>query len=421
MGSFSRMDYEGTVSYRRIGWRLAVVLALVGLLLLSVSATAEAAPPANDNFADAQELVGLPATTTGTNVDATAETNEPNHGYSDSANSVWYQWTATSDGSVAVDLSGSDFDTLVAIYTGSTLGTLTQVGFDDDNGDGNSSRAGFSVASGETYRIVVAGYSGASGWINISIEEAGSISGTVTDASSDPISNICVDVFNSQGDRINGNYPTGSTDNLGTYSISGLPTGNFRVRFSDCFSPDSPLAFEYYDNKSSLAAANQVAVIAGSDTSGIDAELSPGGSISGTVTDSSNTPLQLICVMAYDSSGAQVYPENDSVAVTDSSGNYRTTGLPAGSYRLQFRNCLGGSNNVSSEFYSDKASLAAADQVAVTEGSETTGIDVELGRGGSISGTIYDIRNVPLEGICAVAANPLGWRKRWPGCDRRRR
>ena len=66
-------------------------------------APAQAAPPSNDDFANAQILPPGVGIYTGTNVDATTETGEPNrlvtdvpppgNDYAPTA-SVWYQWTA---------------------------------------------------------------------------------------------------------------------------------------------------------------------------------------------------------------------------------------------------------------------------------------------------------------------------------------
>ena len=63
-------------------------------------------PPANDNFADAQNINGLLEASPGTNVQATRETGEPNHFGGLSANaSVWYAWTAPSTRNYRFDTS----------------------------------------------------------------------------------------------------------------------------------------------------------------------------------------------------------------------------------------------------------------------------------------------------------------------------
>jgi subtilisin family serine protease len=118
--------------------------------------------PANDAFANAQYISG--ATVNGTNVRATRESGEPDHLPAASGslgeNTVWYNWTAPSSGQVTMDTCMSSFDTTLAVYTGSVLSTLSQVGSDDDSCDtpnGAGSRLSFNATAGTTYRIALGG------------------------------------------------------------------------------------------------------------------------------------------------------------------------------------------------------------------------------------------------------------------------
>jgi len=72
-------------------------------ILLALPSSAAAAPPANDDRADAQTIT-LPANITGTTVDATREANEPTDRCQNGGGSVWYSYTADADRRVAVDL-----------------------------------------------------------------------------------------------------------------------------------------------------------------------------------------------------------------------------------------------------------------------------------------------------------------------------
>ena len=74
-------------------------------LLLLLPQSAPAAPP-NDNFVDAAELSGLPAEATGSNVDATREPGEPNHGNQGGEHSIWFKWTAPRDVGVTLTYQG---------------------------------------------------------------------------------------------------------------------------------------------------------------------------------------------------------------------------------------------------------------------------------------------------------------------------
>ena len=96
--------------------------------------------PANDHFAIASELSGDSATASGDTFAATAENGEPTH-WTSAARSVWYEWTAPSDGRVSVDLAGSGFDTTIAAYRGDSLDNLTRVGAANDNLGSMTSRS----------------------------------------------------------------------------------------------------------------------------------------------------------------------------------------------------------------------------------------------------------------------------------------
>ena len=157
------------MNFRRNRIWLTLILATLFLIAVPTIGSAGAAAPANDNFADAEILTGLPTLTTGSSIDATRETDEPDHGSFGLGSSVWYDWTAPSSGPVAIDLSGSDYDTFLAVYTGDTLTSLSLVGEDDDGGTGLDSKLAFSAVSGVTYRIAVDGFGGATGPLQLAI------------------------------------------------------------------------------------------------------------------------------------------------------------------------------------------------------------------------------------------------------------
>jgi hypothetical protein len=124
-------------------------------------------PPANDKFANCQPLNGVSGRVTGQNIGATREPNEPDHNGSFSWRSVWYCWTAMTNELVIFDTVGSDFDTLLAVYTGDSIGSLTPVASDNDSGGNLASRAFFQAVQGTTYHIAVDGVQGGSGNITL--------------------------------------------------------------------------------------------------------------------------------------------------------------------------------------------------------------------------------------------------------------
>ena len=126
-------------------------------------------PPAdNDNFANAFLLVGCSGAALGTNLNATREGAEPNHlslsNNGGGTHSLWYEWQAPSSGSVNFTTAGSAYDTVLAVYTGTSINTLSVVAQNDDIPDvpGQphqvTSSVTFSVVAGNIYRIAVDGF-----------------------------------------------------------------------------------------------------------------------------------------------------------------------------------------------------------------------------------------------------------------------
>ena len=115
-------------------------------------------PPSNDNFANAQILSGSSGTVTATNTAATKEGGEPNHVNNLGGKSIWFQWTAPSSGAWTFSTAGSSFDTIMALYTGSTLSNLTLIAANDDSSTGITSSITVLVTNGTIYRLAVDGY-----------------------------------------------------------------------------------------------------------------------------------------------------------------------------------------------------------------------------------------------------------------------
>lgn len=79
------------------------------------------------------------------------------------AGGVWYSYTAPADKVVTMDTAGSDYDTKLAVYSG-TCGALDCVtGNDDGAGLGGRSRVTFTAAAGATYYVYVTGFSSNTG------------------------------------------------------------------------------------------------------------------------------------------------------------------------------------------------------------------------------------------------------------------
>lgn len=137
--------------------------------------------PANDHFAQAAvlQLAGSSISTSGTNIAATAETGEPDHDTETAARSVWWRWTAPAGNPVTLTTMGSNFDTVMGVYTGSSVGSLTKVASNDDEESGvvRTSILTFNPVVGTTYAIAVDGWEASFGQIALALTQSAASGG----------------------------------------------------------------------------------------------------------------------------------------------------------------------------------------------------------------------------------------------------
>jgi hypothetical protein len=156
-----------------------------------------------------------------------------------------------------------------------------------------------------------------------------SISGTVTVAAGGTADNICVGAEGPNGAENFYNVMTSPTD--GTYSLTGLPAGNYFVTFYDgppCSNNTPNYADNFYDasvpggtlNGNDAGEVNVSTV----DATGINAVMQPGGAIGGTVTSAiTGHPLAGVCVEVTWTNGGT----DEEFATTNGSGVYGFSGL----------------------------------------------------------------------------------------------
>ncbi len=127
--------------------------------------------PFNDHFAEAFLLPGLAGRTNAVNGGATKEAGEPRHGEDEGGRSIWYWWRAPSHGTFELTTEGSDFDTLLGLYTGEEVDALATVAQNDEARAGVAfSAITASVLSNVVYRIAVDGYAGAQGAVALAYD-----------------------------------------------------------------------------------------------------------------------------------------------------------------------------------------------------------------------------------------------------------
>ncbi|WP_198011516.1 carboxypeptidase regulatory-like domain-containing protein [Arthrobacter sp. FB24] len=137
-----------------------------------------------------------------------------------------------------------------------------------------------------------------------------------------------VTVLDSAGTPVKEGY----SDTTGSYSVTGLAAGTYKVAFNRSSGPSLAEA-QFFQNKAESAgvgAASSVAVTTGQSITGKDGTLVKGGSLSGTVTDKLKAPLAAAMVQAYTKDGSLV----TRMGFTDAQGKFSVTGLTTGKYLL---------------------------------------------------------------------------------------
>ncbi len=221
----------------------------------------------------------------------------------------------------------------------------------------------------------------------------GTITGTVTadTPAATPLAGMCVLVAENSGLFEAGTVATSAT---GTYKIYGLAPGSYSVQFfPGCNSNANYVGVNYPTN---------VTVLGGATSSGINASLPVGATISGTVTSATTSePLAGICVSV---SGSLV----GGFAVTDRSGAYSVDQLPVGTYQVQFSGGCGNNDSYAPQGY-DNTNIFEPQNIDVTAaGQMVTDIDAAMEPGPVIAGTVTDTSGHRLTGICVLAGTTSG-------------
>ncbi len=126
--------------------------------------------PANDNFSNAKVVSAVPYNEAIDTTAATEKIDDPQVNSScdgkmlaKGQKTVWYKYLAPRTSSVFFDTFGTNYNTYIAVWTGTSPGNLALVGCDDDAANSLQSQVSFYAQTGITYYIEVAGYSGIQG------------------------------------------------------------------------------------------------------------------------------------------------------------------------------------------------------------------------------------------------------------------
>lgn len=232
--------------------------------------------------------------------------------------------------------------------------------------------------------------------VDFTLESAAILTGHVADSSGTALANVPVSADN-LGDGSNFNA---WSDNNGNYSLNVAP-GTYHVHTQLNWNGDYTdinLVDQYYNNHDSNDDSDTVSLTAGITTPNIDFTLHSGNTITGTVTDTAETPqpLQDIQVMALDwQSGNWI-----KTVTTDADGNYTMTGLGNGDYRIQA--CPECSQQYYiGRYYANTSNYDAATALSLSGSIPTSGINFTLDPAAIITGHVADsdgnaLTNVPV-------------------------
>ncbi|HEU0317652.1 MAG TPA: carboxypeptidase regulatory-like domain-containing protein, partial [Solirubrobacteraceae bacterium] len=238
------------------------------------------------------------------------------------------------------------------------------------------------TASGTADLVTVTDGATTSG-VDASLQPGAEISGIVRDSHGLPVGGVSIRIEYPGGADFG--YTASGPD--GRYTASGMPTGSFQLWFQPPgTSTDAP---QYYG----VGAPGRVSATEGQTTSGVDVVLSPGGSISGTVTGAGGAGLAGAEVRATSVRGLLA-----AESVTDANGDYSLIGLAAGSYAVEFVGPSAGPA-YAPEYYDPQGATGTPNVVSVAAGQDTPGVDGQLQAGGAISGTVTDAAGNPLAGV----------------------
>ena len=200
----------------------------------------------NDQFVNATPLSGAGGTVTGDNTQASREFGEPLHGGSLGGHSIWWNYTATSDGVLTLSTTNSVIDTLLGVYSGSKVSSLTTLASNDDAYPSSSfSVASVPIKSGQTVHIAVDGFAGAVGQVSLTYSFAPATLFTLT------VNAGVGGTVSSAGGLFASNAPVNLTATANTYFSFGGWSGSVT-------STDNPLSFLVSSNMT--LTANFVAI-----------------------------------------------------------------------------------------------------------------------------------------------------------------
>jgi hypothetical protein len=171
---------------------------------------------------------------------------------------------------------------------------------------------------------------------------------------------------------------TGRTDGNGKYQLK-VPAGNYFIAVTADGFVDAIV------NEPVLKSLRRVRVVEGSWPLTVDFELVPAAALEGTVTDDQDKPVPQTSIQVIPVGMPTVSLPSSYWRLTDLSGRYRITGLPAGRYWIVagelapvWVTTFGWSPHRRT-FYPDVADQSQAKAIDISPGAEIKQIDINMG------------------------------------------
>jgi hypothetical protein len=120
-------------------------------------------PASNNAFSDAQDLPGVDGVTSGNSTHADRSAGEPALSGNAGGHLVWFHWFAAAPGPMTLDTDGSSYKTLMGVFTGAGLETLSPAAGTPGLSPSGAARFAFQAEGGRDYYIALDGAGGAAG------------------------------------------------------------------------------------------------------------------------------------------------------------------------------------------------------------------------------------------------------------------
>jgi hypothetical protein len=243
--------------------------------------------------------------------------------------------------------------------------------------------------------------------IDFNLATGGSITGTVKTLTDVAIQGVQVQLFSSANP--NSQIISSSTNASGVFTLGGLPTGNYYLRTSN----SQGYINVVYDgatgatclNCSATVVGSPIVVAAGSPTA-IALKLATGKTISGTVVSAAtgNPAIANVTVNIFSESGSTI-----AFPLTNGSGTYSATGLPAGIYYAKTSNSQGFIDQIFDGKVCTTCQPNTGTAIDLSGGTTAATANFTLTLGARISGRVTDVATgLPLASANVQVYNAAG-------------